>query len=200
MERLPFEFSPTFVLILANCGMYVYTSILGGNFIQTSQTVMRVLGQNNFLVMRGCYWQLFTSMFVHADIVHITMNMFFLLIFGLRAEGLFRQMEYYAIYLLSGLMGGLFSLSLGPNVVSVGASGAIFGLFGAAVIYLHTVVGRPVMDALIYAIFFFVITSFSPQTNVLAHLGGLVTGLVLGYVLAKSRTVIYTYRFSHRIR
>ena len=66
-------------------------------------------------------------MFIHADILHIFGNMFFLLIFGLRAEDMFDVKEYMLIYFLSGLCGGLLTLLFWPaDTVSVGASGAIF--------------------------------------------------------------------------
>jgi len=182
--------SPTIVLLIANSAMYVITSILTKGFLETSGYVLEFLGQNNSLVFQGYYWQFFTSMFVHADITHIVMNMLFLLIFGFKAETLFKNVEYLGIYLLSGLAGGFLSLLLGPNTISVGASGAIFGLFGANVIYMRKVVGLPVTGSLVYAVFFLLITSLSPNVNMLAHLGGLIIGLVMGYFLAKNRKAL----------
>ena len=76
------------VLIAANVAMYVYTSLLSGNFVTTNIDVLAYYGQYNLAVFRGYYWQLISSMFVHVDIVHIGSNMLFLFIFGLRAEEL----------------------------------------------------------------------------------------------------------------
>src|SRR4030042_5047993 len=140
---------PTYLLIALNIVVYIYTSIIGGNFITTGDLPIFLYGQVNLLVWQGWFWQLFTAMFVHANIVHLAGNMFFLLIFGLRAEELFNAKEYLAIYLLSGLAGNLLTLLLGPGMISVGASGAIFGLFGAVTIYIRRAVGQSIINALV---------------------------------------------------
>ena len=186
MEERKFKATPTLVLIAANVIVYVYTSLLSGNFVRTSVDVLLFYGQWNLAVFNGYYWQLFTAMFVHFDIVHIGSNMLFLFIFGLRAEELFSTVEYYAVYFGSGLAGNLLSLVAGPNLLSAGASGAIMGVFGANVIFLRRAVGQPVLVSLMFAFMFFVLT-LSEGTNLFAHLGGLLIGLLLGYVIAGSR-------------
>ena len=189
---------PTYILIALNLAVYVYTSIIGNNFIETDyHSVITVYGQVNPLVYEGQYWQLFTAMFIHADLLHLFGNMFFLLIFGLRAEELFSTTEYFLIYLLSGLAGNLLTL-LWPDVVSVGASGAIFGMFGAVAIYVRRAVGQSILSALMYA-FFLLMISWGPNVNFLAHLGGLVAGLLIGYLLAVKRKfkVVYAYEYRY---
>ena len=191
---------PTYILIALNTVVYVYTSIVGGSFIMTGEVPIDLYGQVNLFVWRGWFWQLFTAMFVHAHIVHLAGNMFFLLIFGLRAEELFSAKEYLAIYLLSGLVGNLFTLLLGPEVISVGASGAIFGLFGAVTIYIRRTVGQSIISALMYA-FFLLFLSFGYGVNVVAHFGGLAIGLLLGYWLATARKrKAITYQVSYGYR
>jgi len=189
---------PTYILIALNLAVYVYTSIIGNNFIETSDSVIRVYGQVNALVYEGAYWQLFTAMFIHADLLHLFGNMLFLLIFGLRAEELFSTPEYFLIYLLSGLTGNLLTLLLGPQLVSVGASGAIFGMFGAVAIYVRRAIGQSILSALMYA-FFLLMISWGPNVNFLAHLGGLVAGLLIGYLLAVKRKfkVVYAYEYRY---
>ncbi|MCL6495869.1 MAG: rhomboid family intramembrane serine protease, partial [Ignavibacterium sp.] len=151
-------------------------------------TIIRLLGQDNSRVLNGAWWQLFTAIFIHVNIMHLLSNMLFLLIFGIRAETLFTTTEYYAIYLLSGFTGNLLTLLLGSlSIVSAGASGAIFGLFGAVIIYMRKVIKAPVITALIFAILFFLATSLSPGINILAHFGGLVVGLLFGYLIASTR-------------
>ena len=71
------NYKPTFILIALNVGFYIYTSIVGGNFLTTSNNMIYQWGQVNLFVFNGWYWQLFTSMFVHANIVHIAGNMMF---------------------------------------------------------------------------------------------------------------------------
>jgi rhomboid protease GluP len=191
---------PTYVLIALNTVAYVYTSIVGGNFITTGRLPIVLYGQVNLLVWRGWLWQLFTSMFVHAHIVHLAGNMFFLLIFGLRAEELFSTKEYLMTYILSGLAGNLLTLLLGPNMISVGASGAIFGLFGAVTIYIRRAVGQSIISALMYAFFLFFLSS-GIGVNVVAHFGGLAVGLLLGYWLAATRKrKAITYQISYGYR
>lgn len=178
------KYRPTYILIAVTIAFYIYTSIFGGNWVTTSQLMVWQYGQVNGLVLYdGAYYQLFTSMFVHATIIHLTGNMLFLLIFGLKAEETFSLPEYLAIYFIGGLAGNLLSLVMGPDFSSVGASGAIFALFGACVIYDRRAIGQSIIGALIFA-FFLLVLSSGPNVNYLAHIGGLGTGLLIGYILA----------------
>lgn len=194
------KFRPTIIFIALNVAVYIYTSVAGGDFLNTSTDMILQYGQVNlFIIHDGLYYQLFTSMFVHANIAHIAGNMVFLLIFGLRGEEMFSLPEYFSIYLLGGLTGNLLSLLLLPlNVPSVGASGAIFAMFGAATIYARRSFSQSIIGALIYA-FFLLFLSSGPGVNNFAHIGGLLTGLLLGYMLASRRkpetryTISYSY-------
>jgi rhomboid protease GluP len=189
----------TFILIAVNIAVYVYTSLVGGNFLNTGLNMIVTYGQVNELVFNGAYWQIFTSMFVHVSIVHLAGNMLFLLIFGLRAEEMFSLPEYLAIYFLGGLAGNLLSLGFLPLwVPSAGASGAIFGVFGACSVYIRRTVGQSIIGAVIFA-FFLLLLSSGPNVNNLAHIGGLVIGLLLGYFLATRRKPeeMYTYKYSY---
>jgi rhomboid protease GluP len=179
--------TPTTFLVTLNILVYIYTSLLGGSFIQTSTSVLLQLGQYNINVLNGYYWQLLTSIFVHVDISHIALNMLFLIIFGLRAEELFTTEEYFAVYMLSGLSGSLLTLFLMPlSTLSAGASGAIFGMYGAGIIYMRKTFGQSIIGALMYA-FLLLILSTGAGVNIVAHFGGLAAGLIIGYALAKSR-------------
>jgi rhomboid protease GluP len=148
--------------------------------------------------MQGSVWQLFTAMFVHVDIVHLVGNMFFLLIFGLRAEEFFDAKEYLLIYLMSGFAGNVLTLVFGPGMLSAGASGAIFGIFGAVTIYARRAIGQSIISALLFA-FFLLAMSSGLGVNILAHLGGLVSGLLVGYMLAatRRRRVPYQFRYTY---
>jgi len=191
---------PTYILIALNVAFYVYTSFVGGDFLNTSGRMILEYGQINVLVLyEAQYYRLLTSMFVHANIAHLAGNMLFLLIFGLRSEEMFSIPEYLLIYFLGGLTGNLLSLLLLPlDVPSVGASGAIFAMFGAATIYARRSFSQSIIGALIYA-FFLLFLSSGPGVNNYAHIGGLITGLLLGYLLALRRkpesqyTISYSY-------
>ena len=193
------KFRPTYILIGLSIAVYAYTSVVGRDFLNTSIDMLLQYGQVNIYVFQGGYWRLFSSMFIHADIAHIVGNMLFLLIFGLRSEEMFSLPEYLSIYFLGGLTGNLLSLVLLPPLTpSVGASGAIFAMFGAAIIYARRSFRQSIIGALIYA-FFLLFLSSGPTVNNFAHIGGLVTGLIIGYVLATRRkpetryTISYSY-------
>lgn len=193
------KFKPTLILIALNIAFYIYTSFAGGNFLETEISMISTYGQVNAFVFQGAYWQLFTSMFVHATIAHIGGNMLFLLVFGLRSEEMFSLSEYLTIYFLGGLTGNLLSLMLLPPLTpSVGASGAIFALFGGAAVYARRSISQSIISALVYA-FFLLLLSSGPGVNIFAHLGGLAIGLLIGYVLATKRkpetqyTISYSY-------
>jgi len=193
------RFMITYILIALNVMIYAYTAMLSKNFIAINYYVLRQYGQYNLFVLNGGYWQLFTAMFVHVDIVHLLGNMFFLLVFGLRAEDLFKIQEYLLIYFLSGLAGNLLTLLFGAYMISAGASGAIFGLFGACTIYIRRTIGQSIISAVLYSFFLLMMSAGSPNVNNLAHLGGLVIGLLIGYALATTRKfrITYEYRYSY---
>jgi len=180
------KYKPTYILIALNVAIYIAGAVVGGNALETADSVVYVWGQVNALVFVGAYWQLFTSMFIHASIFHLVGNMLFLLIFGLRGEEMFSLPEYLGIYLVGGLVGNLLSLGFGPYFISVGASGAIFAMFGACVIYDRRSVRQSIVGALVYAFFLFFINT-GEGVNIVAHFGGLAFGLIVGYILASRR-------------
>jgi rhomboid protease GluP len=192
------KYKPTYILIAVNVLIYIYTSVVGGDWLNTNSNLLLQWGQYNYLVFHGWYYQLFTSMFIHASIAHIAGNMLFLLIFGLRGEEMFSLPEYLGIYLIGGLAGNILSLALGPSLISVGASGAIFSMFGACVIYTRRSVRQSILGALVYG-FFLLFISAGPGVNDFAHLGGLVFGLLIGYLIGTSRKPHeqYSVKYSH---
>ena len=180
------KYKPTYILIALNVAIYIAGAVVGGNAFTTSDGVVAQWGQVNQSVFQGAYYQLITSMFIHASIVHLVGNMLFLLIFGLRGEEMFSLPEYLGVYLVGGLVGNVLSLAFGPYFISVGASGAIFALFGACVIYSRRSVRQSILGALVYAFFLFFINT-GEGVNILAHLGGLGFGLIVGYLIAMRR-------------
>jgi rhomboid protease GluP len=189
MRILP-KLTPTIFLVAANIGVYVFTSVVGGDFIQTSNIALLQYGQFNLSVWEGQYWQLLTSMFVHVDIIHLALNMLFLLIFGFRAEEFFTTEEYFSIYILAGLSGNFLTLIMMPlYTLSAGASGAIFGLYGAGIMYMRKAFGQSIAGALIYSFLLLLLTT-GTGVNIVAHFGGLAAGLIIGYTLAKIRNEV----------
>ncbi|MFF0091798.1 rhomboid family intramembrane serine protease [Streptomyces canus] len=134
-------------------------------------------------VADGQYYRLVTSMFVHEAIWHIGFNMLSLWWLGGPLEAALGRARYLAVYFVSGLAGsGLAYLLASPGTQTYGASGAIFGLFGATAVLMRRLNYdlRPIMALLVInLIFTFGWSSISWQ----AHIGGLVAGVVTGYAM-----------------
>lgn len=175
----------TFTLFLINVAVYTVESILSLNPFAISDWVLKLLGQWNYAVLHyGWWWQPFTAMFVHVGILHIGFNMYFLLVMGRQLEGIIGPKRLVLVYLVSGLAGNLLTLLMSPMVVSAGASGALFGIAGALIL-ITGVVGGNIQGALMNAFVLFLINSFLPGVNALAHLGGLLVGMAMGYYYGK---------------
>lgn len=135
----------------------------------------------------GEYWRLLTSMFVHGGIMHVAMNMLALYIFGIQMERIVGRVWFLALYLTAGLAGGASFILLSPYVPAVGASGAIFGLFGAMLALIiarrHTPEGRSMLQQFIGLLVVNLLFSLMPGIAWQAHLGGFAAGFLLGWVL-----------------
>lgn len=129
-------------------------------------------------------WRLITPIFFHADEIHLLSNTIALLLFGATVETnlRFSKIKFLLIYFTSGFIGNLFSLFFLPiDVISLGASGAVFGLIGVALIIILTDNRALLPFALIY-IAYFIIASLMPGINIWAHIFGLLAGILFGYI------------------
>jgi len=175
----------TIALVALNIMMYFIEAILSRNIIWISTNVLALLGQVNYYVIHGAWWQLITAMFVHVGLLHIALNMFFLYQLGSQLENLFGGKVLLITYLLSGLMGNLLTLLfLPPYTISAGASGAVFGVVGV-LIMATGIMGGNMASAILNAFILFAINSVFPGVNAYAHLGGLLTGSVIGLYKGK---------------
>ena len=135
-------------------------------------------------VSQGEYYRLLTSAFLHAGILHILFNMFALAQIGPILENTLGRARYLALYLLSALGGSVAAYLLAPpGQPSVGASGAIFGLFGAYYVVVRRLGGETNQIVVLLAINL-VITFTLPNIDWRAHLGGLATGAALAAAFA----------------
>jgi len=166
-------------LIFINIFCYIFINIYLGT------EAVYLLAQSNIAIIQNFeVWRLFTAMFLHGDILHLFYNMIALLLFGTAVEMSYSKTEYLIIYFISGLIGNLFSLLLLPlNSISLGASGAIFGLLGAIFSIYIIEEDKSLMYLGLFYIAFFLGTSFmDPQINLWAHLFGLIGGMGFGYI------------------
>jgi membrane associated rhomboid family serine protease len=138
------------------------------------------------VVLNDEYWRLFTSMFLHAGIFHLLFNMWALYIAGGYLERVIGSVRFVLLYFISGLAGSVLVLAASsPNTVTVGASGAIFGLFGALFTYAYMNRSRDLMaQQLVRSLGFIivlnlVITFTIPNISWQGHVGGLVGGAAL---------------------
>lgn len=176
-------------LLAANLILYVLTLLPGiGTLIQNYGI------QVNFFVQIGEWWRIFTAMFLHAGFMHVLFNMFSLYLFGPELERIAGKARFATIYLLSGIVGNVATYLLNDGgYASLGASGAIFGIFGAfgALVYYtrHTM---PMLRKLILPIIIIsvIMTFLQSNVNVYAHLGGLVTGFLLGLIYLHPKKIL----------
>jgi len=135
-------------------------------------------------VDQGAWWRLITSVFLHTELLHILFNMYALWIFGPVLERFLGYARFLALYLTCGIAGSVVVLYFSPEGQgTLGASGAIFGLFGTAIIMMRAR-GMDVTSLLVLLGINLVITFTVPNISWQGHLGGLLAGLMFGAVFA----------------
>lgn len=166
-------------------------SLMGG---PSTRALVRLGGSAGVLVAQGETWRLFTAMFLHIGIFHLLMNCYALYIFGSVIETEDGRVRFVAIFLVGGLFASAVSYAFGePLVVSAGASGAIFALFGAflGTAWIHrdlAFYAARVRSAMTLVVLNLVISFAVPGIDWRAHVGGLVAGMVLGIVAGRWRS------------
>jgi rhomboid protease GluP len=184
----------TYALIAANAAMFAYEIARGAGFGGPDAEGMIALGGNvALLTCDGQPWRLLTAMFLHYGVIHIGMNMLCLYQVAI-VERMLGRAEYLGLYLASGLVGGLVSLAVHPDAVSAGASGAVFGMFGAFTGVM--VARRKALDPQLWGrtmrslgTFFALNLVFGlsqRSIDLAAHVGGLAVGFVGATILAKT--------------
>lgn len=149
-----------------------------------------------WVIRDGEYWRLLTAMFLHGDgtirgdLLHLGLNLWVLWQLGRLYEAMFGTRRFVLIYFTTGIIASVTTLIHNAGA-SVGASGAIFGIFGAFIFsirrsprFRHERWARGVVQQLIFWIIVNIVVGMSfPQIDMAAHIGGLVSGLILGALL-----------------
>jgi membrane associated rhomboid family serine protease len=136
-------------------------------------------------VADGDWWRLLTAGFLHGSLLHIGCNMLMLWWIGVPMELALGRARFLAVYLVSALAGSAGALVFAPNGVTVGASGAIFGILGAALVFerqRHYVLGGSALSIIVLNLVF---TFAIPNISVGGHLGGLAGGALSGLALSR---------------
>lgn len=170
----------------------IVTTFLALNIFIYLLTVLPIVGDSilhagigaNFLVTDGEWWRLITPMFLHGGIMHILFNMFCLFVFGPELEKIMGRMRFVTLFMLAGILANVATYFLqDPIYTHLGASGAIFGIFGsyAALVY-YTKNSMPELRQIIIPIIAIsvIMTFVQPNINVTAHLTGLIVGFLIG--------------------
>lgn len=160
-----------------------------GMIFNLSDDFINLFANYGPLVTEGQYYRLFTSMFIHANIFHILFNMYALYLLGAQAEGFFGKGKFLVIYILSGISGSLLSILLNQGAVSVGASGAIFGILGALLyfgynnrVYLGNTLVREIVPVIIINLAFgFMMTGVDNFAHIGGLIGGITTAMAVGF-------------------
>ena len=198
----------TTLLIAINVIAFVWETVsAGGLKMLTGDVTNEFLFDHGALVglaatQYGQWWRIVTAAFLHGSLIHIAMNMFALSQVGTVCEWLFGRTRYALVYAIALVGAGVAIAYFAPRDVTVGASGAIFGLFGALVAagLRLGARGRQLVGQVVPVIGLNLIITFTiPNISVAGHVGGLITGFLAGYVLftmpSRQRDKAYAYAF-----
>ncbi len=183
------KYKATVILVAANVIVFIWQVIQTDSIMMDdpmSQYVLLKMGANiNPLTLGGEYWRLFTSMFLHGGLLHLILNMYGLASIGWNLEDAIGSLRFVLVYFVCGIIAGMVSLSLNVFVPSVGASGAIFGIFAyslaAEIIAIGNDREKLIPIAANFAVFLvanlLITRMFS--VDLAGHIGGMVAGVII---------------------
>ena len=176
-KKVPFV---TYAIMVICLLMLVLMFVFGNGF--DNYTLLKFGANNDYLVKHGEYYRLFTSIFLHGSLLHLVLNMYSLYVIGPQVESFFGKVKFLFIYLVSGICGSLLSIAFSHNTISIGASGAIFGLLGSLLYfgyYYRAYLGNAVKSQVLPIILINLMIGFLlPNIDNGAHIGGLIGGIL----------------------
>ncbi len=175
----------TYTLIIINAIIFLLMTFSGGS--TDTEVLLRFGAKESYLIMNGEYWRFVTPIFLHIGFVHFAFNNLALYFLGKLTEKIYGSVRFIAIYLLAGIIGNLISFLFAPSSVAAGASGAIFGLFGALLYFgyiypdlFFKTIGKDIITILaINIVFGFTVSSI----DIYAHIGGLFGGFIIAAII-----------------
>src|SRR5581483_4390998 len=183
----------TYTFFTINIVIFVLMTIAGGT---TNDSTLLAFGvKANWLINQGQYWRFLTPVFIHIGLLHLFFNSYALWIVGPQVEKLYGGAKFVLLYLVTGIAGVAGSYWYRPDGVSAGASGAIFGLFGALLVFgirnrhhippfFRRAVGTGVLPVIVINL---IIGFTIPAIDNSAHIAGLISGMVLAAVVPFQR-------------
>lgn len=178
------------LLLYINVLVYLAMVVSGVSPLSpTARTLFYWGGNLRPAFVAGEWWRLVSYMFLHAGFLHILMNGIALLYIGMYLEPLIGKLRFASAYILTGICAGLLSIWVHSNSVGVGASGAIFGMYGVFLSLLVTkYIKKSLRRTMLRSILFFVLLNLlygmQGNTDNAAHIGGLLSGIAIGYVMS----------------
>ena len=173
-------------ILISVCILYFLFIIIKTRGKLTALNLLDYGANYRDFVQGGEWYRLFSSIFIHASFIHILFNMYALWILGSQLESYLGKFRFITVFMVSGLIGSLFSAIL-TNNVSVGASGAIFGLLGSYLYFGYNyrlVLGNNLKNSIIPVILInLVIGLLVPGIDIFAHIGGLIGGVFITMAL-----------------
>lgn len=177
------EAMATYVLITINVLMFILTSIFSGSFWDSNIEVLIKLGAKvNSLIRGGDYYRLISAAFLHGGFIHLAVNMYALNALGPLVEKVYGRVKFLIIYFVAAFVSSIFSFSFSESI-SVGASGAIFGLLGATLIFAYKMrnkIGTKMVANILSVIALNAFLGLAlPNIDNFGHLGGLIGGTLI---------------------
>ncbi|UII54860.1 rhomboid family intramembrane serine protease [Cytobacillus spongiae] len=181
-EKSLFEYGKpffTYLFIIVQVAMFLLLEAAGGS--TNTSTLIKYGAKFNPLILEGEWWRFITPIFLHIGVLHLLMNTLALYFLGVAVEKIFGNSRFLFIYIVAGLFGSLASFLFSPNI-SAGASGAIFGCFGALLyfgliypkLFFRTMGMNVIVVIAINLVFGFTV----PGIDNAGHIGGLVGGFL----------------------
>jgi rhomboid protease GluP len=181
-------------IVAANCVVFLLMAVFSGAVFAPDRPTLIAWGANyGAQTLGGEWWRLVTSTFVHIGVIHIALNMWVFWNLGQLVERLVGNVGFLVLYFVSGVFGSLTSVYWRPEVLSAGASGAVFGVFGALmgfIVLRSDSVPKQVLAELrnsgLTFLGYNLVFGFSIQgIDMAAHLGGLASGFLCGLVMSQ---------------